>query len=183
MIIQIENIGIESDEIVNIVDVEAHKKMFLNREAGFIVVLKDKPEIVFKENIPYETTPSGIAYIKKFWLNRMEAAIRLWQKSMVNTSKVSAEDFLKPYIERPFRHTEVVDKDNALKAMEQYVERYKKALSLCHDFLRDVDIYGDQSDRSGFSVAECSNIATNGLNKLYRKFPDLFMDRLNVIKG
>ncbi len=30
------------------------------------------------------------------------------------------EEILKPFIERPFRHTEVIEKDNALKAMEQY---------------------------------------------------------------
>lgn len=35
------------------------------------------------------------------------------------------EEILKRYIETPFRHTQIVDKDNALLAMEEYVMPFK----------------------------------------------------------
>jgi hypothetical protein len=57
----------------------------------------------------------------------------------------------------------------------EYFYRMKKALSICHDLLRDVDIYADQDEQSGYSVKNCSKIATEGLNKLYREFADLFL--------
>jgi hypothetical protein len=36
------------------------------------------------------------------------------------------EDILKPYVETPFRHTKIVDKDNAIKAMEEYANEVMK---------------------------------------------------------
>lgn len=32
----------------------------------------------------------------------------------------TAEETLKPYVEVPFRHTQIVEKDNAIKAMKQH---------------------------------------------------------------
>jgi len=56
-----------------------------------------------------------------------------------------------------------------------YFDRVKKALSICHDLLRDVDIYADQPEQSKWTVQNCSKIATNGLDKLYKEYPDLFL--------
>jgi len=36
------------------------------------------------------------------------------------------EEILKPYIEVPFRHTQVVEKDNALKAMDEYASQFQQ---------------------------------------------------------
>lgn len=35
------------------------------------------------------------------------------------------EEILAPFIERPFRHTEVVEKDNAITAMKQYADQFR----------------------------------------------------------
>jgi hypothetical protein len=40
----------------------------------------------------------------------------------------SKEDILKPFIEIPFRHAQIVDKDNALKAMEIFADEVNKDL-------------------------------------------------------
>lgn len=37
----------------------------------------------------------------------------------------SAEEILKPYVETPFRHTQVVEKDNALLAMQKYADQFR----------------------------------------------------------
>jgi len=58
----------------------------------------------------------------------------------------------------------------------EYVVRLKKALSVCHDLLRDVDIYADEPEQSGWTVKNCSKIATKGLDKLYKEYPDLFLN-------
>lgn len=38
----------------------------------------------------------------------------------------TAREILEPYIERPFRHTEIVEKDAAIKAMEDYASQFIK---------------------------------------------------------
>lgn len=37
----------------------------------------------------------------------------------------TAEEILAPYVERVFRHTRIVEKDNALKAMEEYANQFR----------------------------------------------------------
>lgn len=37
----------------------------------------------------------------------------------------TAEEILAPYIETPFRHTKVVEKDNALLAMKQFADQFR----------------------------------------------------------
>lgn len=39
-------------------------------------------------------------------------------------------EILKPYIERPFRHTEIVEKDNAIQAMKEFADQFKSEESL-----------------------------------------------------
>lgn len=60
---------INTEEIDSIWDIERDKKMFLNREAGFIVKFKNGSTKCFKEDIPYESYPSEIAKIKIKWNN------------------------------------------------------------------------------------------------------------------
>lgn len=36
----------------------------------------------------------------------------------------TAEEILAKYVETPFRHTKIVDADNALKAMEEYAAQF-----------------------------------------------------------
>ena len=38
-------------------------------------------------------------------------------------SKQKAQEILHPYVEKVFRHTEVVEKENALLAMQQYADK------------------------------------------------------------
>lgn len=56
----------------------------------------------------------------------------------------------------------------------EYFNQMEKALSICHDLLRDIDIYADQPDQAGWSVKNCSNIASKGLDRLYKEYPTLF---------
>lgn len=37
----------------------------------------------------------------------------------------TAEEVLQPYVETPFRHTKIVEKDNALLAMEKFADQFK----------------------------------------------------------
>ena len=67
MKILVENKLIETKDIADIVDIEANKKMFLNREAGFKIIFLNGSEMVFKENIPYESYPSQISQKKEKW--------------------------------------------------------------------------------------------------------------------
>ena len=60
------------------------------------------------------------------------------------------------------------------KEKEKYCQRLEKALSICHDLLRDIDIYEEYDDLRR-TLKECSDIATNGLTKLYKEYPDLFL--------
>lgn len=41
------------------------------------------------------------------------------------TNMKSAEEILKPYIETPFRHTQIVEKDNALIAMQKFADQFR----------------------------------------------------------
>lgn len=79
MKILIEETVIETKDIADIVDIEKDKKYFLNREAGFKVIMLDGSINRFGENIPYETTPNGISNIKVKWSILMEKVIKQWQ--------------------------------------------------------------------------------------------------------
>lgn len=37
----------------------------------------------------------------------------------------TADEILQPYIETPFRHTKVVEKDNALLAMQRFADQFR----------------------------------------------------------
>jgi hypothetical protein len=41
----------------------------------------------------------------------------------------TADDILKPYIERPFRHTEIIEKENAILAMEQFADQFREGIN------------------------------------------------------
>ena len=58
---------VETKEIFRIVDIEHYKKMFLNREAGFIIERIDKPSITVGERIAYESYPSEIRDKHQKW--------------------------------------------------------------------------------------------------------------------
>jgi len=82
---------VETKNIADITDIEAHKIMFLNREAGFkITFLDESAEMVFKQNIPYESYPSEISAIKNKWRLMMDKVIEKWQsdKTEIETFKI-----------------------------------------------------------------------------------------------
>lgn len=80
MQILVQNKVVETKEIADIVDIEADKKMFLNREAGFKIIFLDGiSEIVFKQNIPYESYPREISAIKDKWKKLMNDVVKKWQ--------------------------------------------------------------------------------------------------------
>lgn len=71
-------------DIYDIYDIERDKKMFFNRDAGFIVKTTGKngePKKIYKygECIPYESYPHEIREKKIKWETRMVSAIRLWK--------------------------------------------------------------------------------------------------------
>jgi len=80
MKILIQDKVVETKDIADIVDIEADKKMFLNREAGFKILFIDGiSEMTFKQNIPYESYPREIAEIKDKWKTLMSEVIKKWQ--------------------------------------------------------------------------------------------------------
>ena len=91
MQILIQNKVVETKDIADIVDIEADKKMFLNREAGFkIIFLNGTPKMVFKQTIPYESSRNEISEIKNKWYSMMIKVIEKWQsdKTEIETFKV-----------------------------------------------------------------------------------------------
>lgn len=87
MIINIVNSGeilvqdkvLKVADIVDIFDAEAHKEMFLNREAGFVVVMKDGSQFKFSQNIPYDSYPHEISEYKTKWKKLMDSVVREWR--------------------------------------------------------------------------------------------------------
>jgi len=90
MQILIQDKVVETKNIADIVDIEADKKMFLNREAGFKVLFIDNTELSFSEPISYESTPLDISYKKQKWARLMSNVIEKWQsnKTQIETFKV-----------------------------------------------------------------------------------------------
>lgn len=80
MKIIVQGITVETTEIADIIDVEAHKKMFLNREAGFIIQRIDKDPLVFSERIPYDSYPSKISEVKSKWRKLQKQVYDKWQE-------------------------------------------------------------------------------------------------------
>jgi len=70
---------IDTKEIKAIWEIEKEKKMFLNREAGFVIDYMDGSTKVFKENIPYESYPSEIAFKKQKWSKLQKEITEQWE--------------------------------------------------------------------------------------------------------
>lgn len=67
------------------------------------------------------------------------------------------EEILQPYIETPFQHTQVVDKDNALLAMEIYAQEVLEN--------RVVNGFGDKRSKGHHQVAIVGHIGSMALSK------------------
>lgn len=80
MEILVLNTKIETKDIVDIYEVERDKKMFLNREAGFIIEMIGGSRYTFSENIPYESYPSEISSIKSKWKKLREEVEAQWKQ-------------------------------------------------------------------------------------------------------
>ena len=85
-IIEIEGYKFRRGDIYDIYECERDKRMFLNREAGFIVKTygdkNHKPQgFRFGEPIAYESTSYDIYEKKDKWEQRMNKAIDLWKNS------------------------------------------------------------------------------------------------------
>ena len=78
-ILTIESYTFRRGDITDIYDVEKYKKTFYNREAGFIIKLKNGNITTFSEKIPYESYSSEIYEKKDKWKKKMEEAIKLWK--------------------------------------------------------------------------------------------------------
>jgi hypothetical protein len=89
MKIVISNKVVETKEIADIVDIEADKKMFLNREAGFKILFLDNTEMSFSEKIAYESYPREIAAIKSKWQLMMDKVIEKWQSDKPEIEKIT----------------------------------------------------------------------------------------------
>ena len=80
----IEGSEFRRGDIYDIYECERDKRMFLNREAGFIVQTIGRKgveanQIKFYERIPYESYPRDIAQKKELWDGRMKSAICKWK--------------------------------------------------------------------------------------------------------
>ena len=81
-IIVIEQL-IETKEIADIKDIEAGKKHFLDRKAGFYILMRNGKKHTFYQDIPYESYPSEISNIKSKWKVLMDKVISEWEKDKV----------------------------------------------------------------------------------------------------
>lgn len=94
MQILVQNKVVETKDIADIVDIEADKKMFLNREAGFKIIFLDGiREMVFKQNIPYESYQREISAIKDKWKSLMNEVVKKWHsdKTEIETFKLQGD--------------------------------------------------------------------------------------------
>lgn len=83
---------IETKEITDIYEVEKYKKMFVNREAGFVIKLMDGSEKRFSERIPYETTDRQIGVIKNKWEKLQDEVYEKWQEDKHNLEEFNIDD-------------------------------------------------------------------------------------------
>ena len=79
---------IETKDIADIVDIEADKTMFLNREAGFKIIFLDNTVFVFGVTIPYESSPRDISEKKNEWRLLMEKCIQEWSKDKTEIASI-----------------------------------------------------------------------------------------------
>lgn len=93
MQILVQNKVVETKEIADIVDIEADKKMFLNRDAGFKIILLNGEVLSFIEPIAYESTPLDISYKKQKWARLMNDVKAKWQsdKTEIETFKLQGD--------------------------------------------------------------------------------------------
>lgn len=84
-------VKIDTKEITAIWEIEKEKKMFLNREAGFVIKFMDGSTKVFKENIPYESYASEIAYKKEKWAKLQKEVTEKWEKDKHNLQEFGFE--------------------------------------------------------------------------------------------
>lgn len=71
---------IDTQKITDIYEIEREKKMFLNREAGFVIMFMDGTQKVFKEDIPYESYRSEISYKKEKWSKLQNEVTEKWEQ-------------------------------------------------------------------------------------------------------
>lgn len=89
MEIFIQDKVIETKDIADIMDIEAGKNMFLNREAGFKVIFIDgRQPVIFKQSIPYESSPYQISAIKNKWYSMMSKVIEKWQSDKTEITNI-----------------------------------------------------------------------------------------------
>lgn len=83
MNILIEDKIIDTLQIADIYDIEANKKMFLNTEAGFVILMMDGSNHKLSEIIPYESRPSEIYEIKNRWKKLQDDITEKWNSDRV----------------------------------------------------------------------------------------------------
>ena len=75
---------IETKEIYRIVDIEYYKKMFMNRDAGFIIErIGGKPSITIGERIPYESSGYDIRRIRERWERLRKEVESKWNEDKI----------------------------------------------------------------------------------------------------
>jgi len=78
-LIIVEGHKIETKDIFDIHEIEKYKKMFLNREAGFVIKMIGGKEHRFCQTIPYESYPSEISDIKDKWEKLRNKVVEQWE--------------------------------------------------------------------------------------------------------
>jgi hypothetical protein len=73
---------IDTKKIKEIYEIERDKRMFLNREAGFVIVFMDDTKQTFCERIPYESYASEISYKKNTWAKLQKEVTEKWKQDM-----------------------------------------------------------------------------------------------------
>lgn len=71
---------IDTKKITEIYEIERDKRMFLNREAGFVIVFMDGSKKTFGERIPYESYASQISHTKSVWAKLQKEVTEKWEQ-------------------------------------------------------------------------------------------------------
>lgn len=89
-----------------------------------------------------------------------------WENINVKEYK-TAEEILKPYVERLFRHTEVVEKENALLAMHKFANQPKSAQAMSDQDKKQLEYEIRHIFESGENELRIFNMVVDFIEKRY----------------
>jgi hypothetical protein len=94
-----------------------------------------------------------------------------WENTNIEGNKTAgnktAEEILKPYVERPFRHAEIVEKENALLAMHKFANQPKSAQAMSDQDKKQLEYEIRHIFESGENELRIFNMVVDFIEKRY----------------